>query len=163
MHYCVYRRFRLSSSIKIISALTGHLNIWTDIPLVVYGCKNERFGGCGSVLDVSSDHLPHTGTSFKVKEFPSNSYPVKFRFQLIQKEASSLHSEPFCVARIFFLSKHSLNCSPDHIAYFCCSTCSLAYYSASPAIEQKRLLKCSRHFINRKTQMVREICLMCAC
>uniref|UniRef100_A0A673LNG5 tRNA-specific adenosine deaminase 2 n=1 Tax=Sinocyclocheilus rhinocerous TaxID=307959 RepID=A0A673LNG5_9TELE len=35
------------------------------IPLVVYGCKNERFGGCGSVLDVSSDHLPHTGTSFK--------------------------------------------------------------------------------------------------
>ncbi|KAI2652144.1 tRNA-specific adenosine deaminase 2 [Labeo rohita] len=37
----------------------------TDIPLVVYGCKNERFGGCGSVLDVSSDHLPHTGTSFK--------------------------------------------------------------------------------------------------
>ncbi|XP_059368382.1 tRNA-specific adenosine deaminase 2 isoform X2 [Carassius carassius] len=35
------------------------------IPLVVYGCKNERFGGCGSVLDISSDHLPHTGTSFK--------------------------------------------------------------------------------------------------
>lgn len=35
------------------------------IPFVVYGCKNERFGGCGSVLDVSSDHLPHTGTSFK--------------------------------------------------------------------------------------------------
>lgn len=25
------------------------------IPLVVYGCQNERFGGCGSVLDVSGD------------------------------------------------------------------------------------------------------------
>ncbi|XP_062857273.1 tRNA-specific adenosine deaminase 2 [Trichomycterus rosablanca] len=35
------------------------------VPLVVYGCKNERFGGCGSVLDISSDDLPHTGTSFK--------------------------------------------------------------------------------------------------
>ncbi|XP_051730808.1 tRNA-specific adenosine deaminase 2 [Ctenopharyngodon idella] len=35
------------------------------IPLVVYGCKNERFGGCGSVLDISSDHLPQTGTTFK--------------------------------------------------------------------------------------------------
>uniref|UniRef100_A0A671NMM7 tRNA-specific adenosine deaminase 2 n=1 Tax=Sinocyclocheilus anshuiensis TaxID=1608454 RepID=A0A671NMM7_9TELE len=35
------------------------------MPLVVYGCKNEQFGGCGSVPDVSSDHLPHTGTPFK--------------------------------------------------------------------------------------------------
>ncbi|KAJ2889284.1 tRNA(adenine34) deaminase, partial [Coemansia aciculifera] len=23
---------------------------------VVYGCRNDRFGGCGSVLDVSADH-----------------------------------------------------------------------------------------------------------
>ncbi|XP_028858230.1 tRNA-specific adenosine deaminase 2-like [Denticeps clupeoides] len=36
-----------------------------NIPLVVYGCRNERFGGCGSVLDVASDDLPHTGTSFQ--------------------------------------------------------------------------------------------------
>jgi tRNA-specific adenosine deaminase 2 len=29
------------------------------IPLVVYGCKNSRFGGCGSVLSLySSDILP---------------------------------------------------------------------------------------------------------
>ncbi|TSL47654.1 tRNA-specific adenosine deaminase 2 [Bagarius yarrelli] len=35
-----------------------------NIPLVVYGCKNERFGGCGSVLDISAADLPHTGTSF---------------------------------------------------------------------------------------------------
>ena len=26
-----------------------------EIPRVVYGCKNERFGGCGSVLDVAMD------------------------------------------------------------------------------------------------------------
>ncbi|KAG7232717.1 hypothetical protein INR49_008204 [Caranx melampygus] len=36
-----------------------------DIPVVVYGCRNERFGGCGSVLDVSSADLPQTGTRFK--------------------------------------------------------------------------------------------------
>ncbi|XP_060763569.1 tRNA-specific adenosine deaminase 2 isoform X2 [Neoarius graeffei] len=36
-----------------------------NVPLVVYGCKNERFGGCGSVLDISSSDLPHTGTPFK--------------------------------------------------------------------------------------------------
>ncbi|KAL3979365.1 aquaporin-3 [Sarotherodon galilaeus] len=36
-----------------------------NIPVVVYGCRNERFGGCGSVLDVSSADLPHTGTQFK--------------------------------------------------------------------------------------------------
>ena len=38
----------------------------SDIPVVVYGCRNERFGGCGSVLDVSSANLPQTGTKFKV-------------------------------------------------------------------------------------------------
>nr|XP_046228979.1 tRNA-specific adenosine deaminase 2 [Scatophagus argus] len=36
-----------------------------NIPLVVYGCRNERFGGCGSVLDVSSANLSQTGTAFK--------------------------------------------------------------------------------------------------
>uniref|UniRef100_A0A4X2K211 tRNA-specific adenosine deaminase 2 n=2 Tax=Vombatus ursinus TaxID=29139 RepID=A0A4X2K211_VOMUR len=35
------------------------------IPLVVYGCQNERFGGCGSVLDIASADLPNTGTPFK--------------------------------------------------------------------------------------------------
>ena len=38
----------------------------SDIPVVVYGCRNERFGGCGSVLDVSSADLPQTGSTFKV-------------------------------------------------------------------------------------------------
>lgn len=36
-----------------------------SIPVVVYGCGNDRFGGCGSVLDVCSADLPHTGTAFK--------------------------------------------------------------------------------------------------
>ncbi|XP_017282912.1 tRNA-specific adenosine deaminase 2 [Kryptolebias marmoratus] len=36
-----------------------------NIPVVAYGCRNERFGGCGSVLDISSADLPHTGTAFK--------------------------------------------------------------------------------------------------
>ncbi|XP_075453261.1 tRNA-specific adenosine deaminase 2 isoform X3 [Ascaphus truei] len=35
------------------------------IPLVVYGCRNERFGGCGSVLNVAGDDIPNTGAQFK--------------------------------------------------------------------------------------------------
>ncbi|XP_058939283.1 tRNA-specific adenosine deaminase 2 isoform X1 [Kogia breviceps] len=35
------------------------------IPLVVYGCQNERFGGCGSVLDIASADLPNTGRPFQ--------------------------------------------------------------------------------------------------
>nr|XP_020756114.1 tRNA-specific adenosine deaminase 2 isoform X1 [Odocoileus virginianus texanus] len=35
------------------------------IPLVVYGCQNERFGGCGSVLDIASADLPNTGKPFQ--------------------------------------------------------------------------------------------------
>ncbi|XP_053566617.1 tRNA-specific adenosine deaminase 2 [Bombina bombina] len=35
------------------------------IPLVVYGCRNERFGGCGSVLNIANDDIPDTGTQFK--------------------------------------------------------------------------------------------------
>ncbi|KAL8619150.1 hypothetical protein ACOMHN_019422 [Nucella lapillus] len=36
------------------------------IPLVVYGCSNERFGGCGSILDVASDRLESLGPGFDV-------------------------------------------------------------------------------------------------
>ncbi|KAM3932298.1 tRNA-specific adenosine deaminase 2 [Leptodactylus fuscus] len=35
------------------------------IPLVVYGCCNERFGGCGSILNVAENLVPNTGTPFK--------------------------------------------------------------------------------------------------
>ncbi|XP_008577084.1 PREDICTED: tRNA-specific adenosine deaminase 2 [Galeopterus variegatus] len=35
------------------------------IPLVVYGCQNERFGGCGSVLNIASAELPNTGRPFQ--------------------------------------------------------------------------------------------------
>ncbi|XP_042334445.1 tRNA-specific adenosine deaminase 2 [Sceloporus undulatus] len=37
------------------------------IPLVVYGCQNERFGGCGSVLDISSATLTDMGEPFQCK------------------------------------------------------------------------------------------------
>ncbi|XP_063773552.1 tRNA-specific adenosine deaminase 2 isoform X2 [Pseudophryne corroboree] len=36
-----------------------------QIPLVVYGCNNERFGGCGSVLDIAGNNIPNTGAQFK--------------------------------------------------------------------------------------------------
>ncbi|KAL4223484.1 tRNA-specific adenosine deaminase 2 [Mactra antiquata] len=32
---------------------------------VVYGCKNERFGGCGSVLNIHTDTLHQLGPSFQ--------------------------------------------------------------------------------------------------
>ncbi|KAF1464453.1 tRNA-specific adenosine deaminase 2, partial [Aptenodytes patagonicus] len=32
---------------------------------VVYGCRNERFGGCGSVLSISSDDMVDTGEPFE--------------------------------------------------------------------------------------------------
>ncbi|XP_009945669.1 PREDICTED: tRNA-specific adenosine deaminase 2, partial [Leptosomus discolor] len=35
------------------------------IPRVVYGCRNERFGGCGSVLSISSDDMVDTGEPFE--------------------------------------------------------------------------------------------------
>lgn len=35
------------------------------IPRVVYGCRNERFGGCGSVLSISSDDIVDTGEPFE--------------------------------------------------------------------------------------------------
>ncbi|XP_042521718.1 tRNA-specific adenosine deaminase 2-like [Dipodomys spectabilis] len=35
------------------------------IPLVIYGSQNERFGGCGSVLNVASADLPNTGKPFQ--------------------------------------------------------------------------------------------------
>nr|XP_043905568.1 tRNA-specific adenosine deaminase 2 [Solea senegalensis] len=41
------------------------LHSLSEIPVVVFGCSNDRFGGCGSVLDVSSVNLPETGTPFK--------------------------------------------------------------------------------------------------
>ncbi|XP_067098388.1 tRNA-specific adenosine deaminase 2 [Osmerus mordax] len=37
----------------------------SHIPMVVYGCGNSRFGGCGSVVEVSSADLPNTGKPFK--------------------------------------------------------------------------------------------------
>nr|XP_002741990.2 PREDICTED: tRNA-specific adenosine deaminase 2-like [Saccoglossus kowalevskii] len=35
------------------------------VPLVVYGCSNERFGGCGSVLNVHKDDIDNHGKPFK--------------------------------------------------------------------------------------------------
>ncbi|XP_054018647.1 tRNA-specific adenosine deaminase 2 [Dryobates pubescens] len=35
------------------------------IPRVLYGCRNERFGGCGSILSISSDDMVNTGEPFE--------------------------------------------------------------------------------------------------
>lgn len=36
-----------------------------EIPLVIYGCANDRFGGCGSILPVHSAELPSLGPSLQ--------------------------------------------------------------------------------------------------
>lgn len=33
---------------------------YAGVTQVVYGCSNDRFGGCGSVLDVARDPIPGT-------------------------------------------------------------------------------------------------------
>ncbi|XP_029651350.1 tRNA-specific adenosine deaminase 2-like [Octopus sinensis] len=32
-----------------------------NIPLVIYGCRNDRFGGCGSVMNIATDEIPSLG------------------------------------------------------------------------------------------------------
>ena len=38
---------------------TGALRL-SGLIQVVYGCSNDRFGGCGSVLDIARDPMPET-------------------------------------------------------------------------------------------------------
>lgn len=35
-----------------------------NVPLVVYGCANDRFGGCESVMTINSDNIPSLGQGF---------------------------------------------------------------------------------------------------
>ncbi|PWA28314.1 hypothetical protein CCH79_00019030 [Gambusia affinis] len=49
-----------AAALRLMSIL-----VCVNVSLVVYGCSNERFGGCGSVLDLSSAELPDTGTTFR--------------------------------------------------------------------------------------------------
>ncbi|KAG8011477.1 tRNA-specific adenosine deaminase 2 [Nibea albiflora] len=58
LDWCRSRNLDTEERVRADGPLSG-------IPVVVYGCRNERFGGCGSVLDVSSANLPQTGTTFK--------------------------------------------------------------------------------------------------
>lgn len=41
-----------------------------NIPLVVYGCPNERFGGCGSVLSIHNDKNLENDTSQRLSVIP---------------------------------------------------------------------------------------------
>ncbi|KAJ8396160.1 hypothetical protein AAFF_G00020270 [Aldrovandia affinis] len=60
----VFERTVLYVTVEPCIMCAGALRL-LNIPLVVYGCRNERFGGCGSVLNISADELPHTGVPFK--------------------------------------------------------------------------------------------------
>ncbi|XP_025894979.1 tRNA-specific adenosine deaminase 2 isoform X1 [Nothoprocta perdicaria] len=50
------------------------------IPRVIYGCKNERFGGCGSVVNIASGDLVDTGEPFEC----FSGYRAKEAVELLQ-------------------------------------------------------------------------------
>lgn len=56
----VFRTCVLYVTVEPCIMCTGSLR-QMEIPLVIYGCANERFGGCGSILSVHSDDLPSLG------------------------------------------------------------------------------------------------------
>lgn len=63
----VFKKCTLYVTVEPCIMCTGALrNI--GIGRVVYGCRNERFGGCGSVLDVHTDALPQLGPKFECVE-----------------------------------------------------------------------------------------------
>ncbi|XP_070534443.1 tRNA-specific adenosine deaminase 2-like [Ptychodera flava] len=63
-HGEVFSKIVLYVTVEPCIMCAGALRL-LNIPLVVYGCANERFGGCGSVLSVHQDQLQSHGTPFK--------------------------------------------------------------------------------------------------
>eukprot|EP00057_Strongylocentrotus_purpuratus_P015955 XP_011670429.1 PREDICTED: tRNA-specific adenosine deaminase 2 [Strongylocentrotus purpuratus] len=62
----VFSRTKLFVTVEPCIMCAGALRIM-GIKKVVYGCRNERFGGCGSILSVNSDELPSIGEPFECK------------------------------------------------------------------------------------------------
>ncbi|KAG7460942.1 hypothetical protein MATL_G00204310 [Megalops atlanticus] len=60
----VFKRTVLYVTVEPCIMCAGALRL-LNIPLVVYGCRNERFGGCGSVLNIPADELACSGAPFK--------------------------------------------------------------------------------------------------
>ncbi|XP_034004053.1 tRNA-specific adenosine deaminase 2 [Trematomus bernacchii] len=61
---CVCERTALYVTVEPCIMCAAALRLF-KLPVVVFGCRNDRFGGCGSVLDVASADLPLTGNTFK--------------------------------------------------------------------------------------------------
>nr|XP_054749907.1 tRNA-specific adenosine deaminase 2-like [Lytechinus pictus] len=62
----VFSHTKLFVTVEPCIMCAGALRIM-GIRKVVYGCANERFGGCGSIFSVHSDQLPSTGETFECK------------------------------------------------------------------------------------------------
>ncbi|KAF1563472.1 UNVERIFIED_CONTAM: tRNA-specific adenosine deaminase 2, partial [Eudyptes pachyrhynchus] len=54
-----------AAAVRLMSILSCLFMLETICQNVVYGCRNERFGGCGSVLSISSDDMVDTGEPFE--------------------------------------------------------------------------------------------------
>ncbi|KFV68032.1 tRNA-specific adenosine deaminase 2, partial [Dryobates pubescens] len=49
-----------AAALRLMKNLGVHL-----LPYILCGCRNERFGGCGSILSISSDDMVNTGEPFE--------------------------------------------------------------------------------------------------
>ncbi|KAK7088098.1 hypothetical protein V1264_022060 [Littorina saxatilis] len=61
----VFREITLYVTVEPCIMCAGALR-QMGVPLVVYGCSNDRFGGCGSILNIASDSLPSLGPGYDV-------------------------------------------------------------------------------------------------
>ena len=52
----VFRQSRLYVTVEPCIMCAGALR-QMEIPLVVFGCRNDRFGGCGSIVDIANNKL----------------------------------------------------------------------------------------------------------
>ncbi|XP_033096202.1 tRNA-specific adenosine deaminase 2-like [Anneissia japonica] len=63
-HNAVFKRTTLYVTVEPCIMCSAALRL-LSIPRVVYGCRNQRFGGCGSILSIHSDDLIGNGTKFE--------------------------------------------------------------------------------------------------
>lgn len=63
-HKDVFSKITLYVTVEPCIMCTGALR-QMGIPLAIYGCENERFGGCSSVLPIHTDDLPSLGPTLQ--------------------------------------------------------------------------------------------------
>ena len=98
----VFRECVLYVTVEPCIMCAGSLRL-LGVPLVVYGCANERFGGCGSVINVHSDDIASLGPKFtclsgyfadKAVHILKQFYKGENPYAPVSKRKSKLDKEP---------------------------------------------------------------------